>query len=158
VSLGLKTCPFISYPEDLRAKLFSTKLEQTRDAYYSLPPKAKCVQKTQFVHTLCTNQCHLRGDVTNNEQRALLRSTWADLVGYDLSLFAWPFYMLTVSSRAGEMTAGLLTSPLDVVRTRLQFEFYRAQPAASHPLRNSPTSGLLPILRSSVLHFRPPLP
>ncbi|PMD63032.1 uncharacterized protein K444DRAFT_718314 [Hyaloscypha bicolor E] len=31
---------------------------------------------------------------------------------------------------------------------------FRPQLAASHSLRNSPTSGLLPLLRSSVLHFR----
>lgn len=51
------------------------------------------------------------------------------------------------------MTA-LLTSPLDVVRTRLQSDFYQPQLTASRTLPNSPTPRSLPLLHSSLLHFR----
>lgn len=53
------------------------------------------------------------------------------------------------------MTAATLTSPLDVLKTRLQSDFYQAQLQslrASHPV--PPSSSLTSIPRTALLHFR----
>jgi solute carrier family 25, member 33/36 len=50
------------------------------------------------------------------------------------------------------MTAALLTSPLDVVRTRLQSDFYRQQ-LATPSFQTSAAPRQLPFLRLPVLHF-----
>lgn len=61
--------------------------------------------------------------------------------------------MLTFVFRAGGMAAALLTSPLDVVRTRLQSDFHRPQ-LATPGSQNSLVSRLLLFLRLPELHFR----
>ena len=52
------------------------------------------------------------------------------------------------------MTAALLTSPLDVLKTRLQSDYYQSQLAASRAARNVPPLHTLSIPRSALLHFR----
>jgi Mitochondrial carrier protein len=56
--------------------------------------------------------------------------------------------------RIGGMTAATLTAPLDVLKTRLQSDFYQAQLAQSRLAKGiSPHAHLSP-LRSGLLHFR----
>lgn len=59
-----------------------------------------------------------------------------------------------VAGGVGGMTAALLTSPLDVLKTRLQSDFYQSQLVASRAVRGVPPPESLPFLRSSVAHFR----
>ena len=51
------------------------------------------------------------------------------------------------------MTAATLTSPLDVLKTRLQSDFYQSQIAASRAARGIPPPSQLPFARSALLHF-----
>lgn len=51
------------------------------------------------------------------------------------------------------MIAAPLTSPLDVVRTRLQSDFYRPQLATSQTLRHQQALHSFPSFRSCMLHF-----
>lgn len=51
------------------------------------------------------------------------------------------------------MTAATLTSPLDVLKTRLQSDFYQTQLAASRATRGIPPPSQLPFARSALLHF-----
>ena len=51
------------------------------------------------------------------------------------------------------MTAATLTSPLDVLKTRLQSDFYQAQIAASRVARRIPPPSSLSLPRSALLHF-----
>lgn len=51
------------------------------------------------------------------------------------------------------MTAATLTSPLDVLKTRLQSDFYQTQIAASRATRGIPSPSQLPFTRSALLHF-----
>lgn len=68
----------------------------------------------------------------------------------DLNTVSAP--LMTTHCRAGGISTALLTSPLDVLRTRLQSDFYRSQLAASRvPLGPYPPASFF---RSSLLHFR----
>ncbi|KAL8963530.1 MAG: hypothetical protein Q9193_000215 [Seirophora villosa] len=53
----------------------------------------------------------------------------------------------------GGMTSATLTSPLDVLKTRFQSDFYQGQIAASRRVRGVPPPIQLGYFRSSVLHF-----
>lgn len=52
------------------------------------------------------------------------------------------------------MTSAVLTSPLDVLKTRLQSDFYQSQIAASRSARGTPPLATLSISRSTLTHFR----
>ncbi|KAL2868734.1 putative mitochondrial carrier protein (Rim2) [Aspergillus lucknowensis] len=54
-----------------------------------------------------------------------------------------------VAGAAGGMATALLTSPLDVLRTRLQSDFYRSQLKSTQALQHSRPS----VARSFILHF-----
>ena len=60
--------------------------------------------------------------------------------------------MLTLS-RIGGMTAATLTSPLDVLKTRLQSDFYQAQITASRATRGISSPSTLSLPRNVLLHF-----
>ncbi|KAL9600625.1 MAG: hypothetical protein Q9219_003058 [cf. Caloplaca sp. 3 TL-2023] len=53
----------------------------------------------------------------------------------------------------GGMTSAILTSPLDVLKTRLQSDFYQGQIAASRRVRGIPPPAQLGYMRSGLLHF-----
>ena len=52
------------------------------------------------------------------------------------------------------MTSATLTSPLDVLKTRLQSDFYQSQIIASRKGRGSPPPTSLSLPRSALLHFQ----
>ncbi|KAL5351930.1 hypothetical protein ACLOAV_003792 [Pseudogymnoascus australis] len=52
------------------------------------------------------------------------------------------------------MAAALFTAPLDVLKTRLQSDYYQTQLAQSRTARGLPSPDSLPILRSSIIHIR----
>ncbi len=52
------------------------------------------------------------------------------------------------------MTSAVLTSPLDVLKTRLQSDFYQSQIAASRIARGIPSPAALSVPQSALLHFR----
>ena len=54
----------------------------------------------------------------------------------------------------GGMTAAFLTCPLDVLKTRLQSDYYQSQLNASRIARNVPPLHTLSVPRSAALHFR----
>jgi solute carrier family 25, member 33/36 len=52
------------------------------------------------------------------------------------------------------MTAATLTSPLDVLKTRLQSDFYQAQIQATRAAKGIPPPSAMSFTRSSLLHFQ----
>ncbi|KAK4495233.1 hypothetical protein PRZ48_013562 [Zasmidium cellare] len=58
-----------------------------------------------------------------------------------------------VAGGAGGMTAATLTSPLDVLKTRLQSTFYQSQLAASRAAKGIPPVNQMSFLRASWLHI-----
>ncbi|KAG8534236.1 uncharacterized protein KY384_001080 [Bacidia gigantensis] len=59
-----------------------------------------------------------------------------------------------VAGGIGGMTSTFLTSPLDVLKTRLQSDFYQSQIAATREARGIPSPSTLSLPRGASLHFR----
>ncbi|TVY62753.1 putative mitochondrial carrier, partial [Lachnellula suecica] len=59
-----------------------------------------------------------------------------------------------VAGGVGGMTAATLTAPLDVLKTRLQSDFYQTQLAQSRLAKGISPHAHLSAFRSSLLHFR----
>ncbi|KAI9851050.1 MAG: hypothetical protein M1838_004576 [Thelocarpon superellum] len=59
-----------------------------------------------------------------------------------------------VAGGIGGMNAAFLTSPLDVLKTRLQSDYYQAQLIASRAARQVPALSSLSVSQSAVLHVR----
>ena len=68
-------------------------------------------------------------------------------------MYALGSSILTTYSIGG-MTSATLTSPLDVLKTRLQSDFYQSQIITSRKLRGVPPPSALSLPRSALLHFR----
>ncbi|KZF20485.1 mitochondrial carrier [Xylona heveae TC161] len=79
-----------------------------------------------------------RPPVTKEESSAPVAKSWAHFVAGGL----------------GGMTAAVLTSPLDVLKTRLQSDFYQSQLAATRAARKIPPPSALSLPRSAALHFQ----
>lgn len=56
-------------------------------------------------------------------------------------------------NRLGGMTSATLTSPLDVLKTRLQSTFYQEQLAAARTAKGIPSPSQLPLARAALLHI-----
>ena len=77
------------------------------------------------------------GEITQQPASITERRPWAHFVAGGL----------------GGMTAATLTSPLEVLKTRLQSTFYQHQLAASRHAKGIPSPNHLPFLRASWLHI-----
>ncbi|KAG2421403.1 hypothetical protein HFD88_005378 [Aspergillus terreus] len=87
------------------------------------------------------------GDVVPNETQKLVPGS-----GTNNQAKPWAHFF---AGGIGGMTAATLTSPLDVLKTRLQSDFYQTQLRelrAAHPLPASP-SALTSLPRSALMHF-----
>ena len=61
---------------------------------------------------------------------------------------------ILTDSRAGGLTSATLTSPLDVLKTRLQSDYYQSQIIAARNARGMAPSTMFSLPRSALLHFR----
>ena len=62
-------------------------------------------------------------------------------------------YSQLIHASIGGMTAATLTSPLEVLKTRLQSDFYQGQIAATRTARGIPHPSTMSLPRSAALHF-----
>ena len=62
--------------------------------------------------------------------------------------------MILTGSSIGGMTSATLTSPLDVLKTRLQSDFYQPQIAATRAARCTPLPSAMSLPQSAMLHFQ----
>ena len=88
------------------------------------------------------------------EQSKPVAKPWAHFVagGYAILAHGFAFSILTLFSLGG-MTSAVLTSPLDVLKTRLQSDFYQKQLEISRKAKGVPPPSSLSIPRSALLHF-----
>ena len=70
-----------------------------------------------------------------------------------MELITKPERNLTNGYSIGGMTSATLTSPLDVLKTRLQSDFYQSQIEASRAARGIPHPSAVSIPRSALIHF-----
>lgn len=66
---------------------------------------------------------------------------------------SWSAAADVCTHRLGGMTAATLTSPLDVLKTRLQSTFYQEQLAAARTAKGIPPPSQLPFARAALLHI-----
>ena len=104
------------------------------------------------------------GDVTRSSQEGIPSTKtkqsseakpWAHFVagGYVCVRSAFSQYFL-IDVSVGGMTSATLTAPLDVLKTRLQSDFYQSQIIASRNARGVSPPSSLSLSRSALLHFR----
>lgn len=84
-----------------------------------------------------------------------LNKSWAHFVAGGYANFTFSGQaQLKPPCRIGGMTAALVTSPLDVLKTRLQSDFYRSQSGAALASSRAQVPYAAPFLRSSLISFR----
>lgn len=89
-----------------------------------------------------------QSDPRNSPDASAIASTTA--VEPNRQRKAWPHF---VAGGLGGMTSATLTSPLDVLKTRLQSTFYQSQLAASRAAKGIPPPHSLPFARAALLHI-----
>ncbi|KAL9065144.1 MAG: hypothetical protein Q9161_008435 [Pseudevernia consocians] len=87
------------------------------------------------------------GDVKTSTQ--LRHTTVIKQEGYVVK--PWAHF---VAGGVGGMSSAILTSPLEVLKTRLQSDFYQSQIIATRNARGIPPSSALSLPRTALLHFR----
>ncbi|OOO07841.1 hypothetical protein OAory_01043410 [Aspergillus oryzae] len=96
------------------------------------------------------NIAHKPGDVARESLASPLPTDALQTKPNVSSLGSWSHL---IAGAAGGMVTAVLTSPLDVLRTRLQTDYYQSQAAKSRPVPTQPH--LRPsFYRTSLLHFR----